>query len=287
MSGITKVTIGGRAILVKREDLLHPYVSGNKFRKLKYNILQALDLGASEIISFGGAFSNHIHALSYACKFYNIPLVLFIRGEEIDNPTLRFVKHNGAELIFVDRTSYREIKTTIAFAEYPNAYVIPEGGSNKLALEGIKEMMSEIKETNIHYCVPYGSGATSIGMMAAMQDTDHLHVFSALKMKDFAADFKERSISLDVPIRNVTFHDQYHFGGFAKHRPELIQFINQFEIPLDPLYTGKMMFGIADLIESNYFAPEDKIIAIHTGGLQGIAGFNARFGNLINPQHSQ
>jgi 1-aminocyclopropane-1-carboxylate deaminase len=283
MSEISTVAIGGRQVLVKREDLLHPFVSGNKFRKLKYNLLRALEMGASEILSFGGAFSNHIHALAYACHYYQIPLVLFIRGEDVQNNTLDFVRTKGAKLNFISRSEYREMKIRSSFEDYPNAYVVPEGGSNSLALIGIGEMMDEMEfKEGAQYCVSYGSGATSIGMMKKLNAHDHLHVFSSLKLPDFEKDFKQRCAELEVPFKSqITLHDNYHFGGFAKHNNVLIDFINAFPLPLDPIYTGKMMFGINDLIHQEKL-DHRPIVAIHTGGLQGITGFNKRFGNLIN-----
>lgn len=293
MSQITTVSIGGRQVLVKREDLLHPFVSGNKFRKLKYNLLRALEIGASEIISFGGAFSNHIHALAFACKSYHIPLVLFIRGEDVDNPTLSYIRSTGARLNFVSRTEYRELKKAQHFEEYPNAFVVPEGGSNKLALRGLSEMMeelydqlSEINGESIHahgyqLCVSYGSGGTSIGMMSSKREVDELHIFSSLKMRDLKNDFLSRCQKLNVkPSYHYILHDNYHFGGFAKWQSELLDFMNAFEIPTDPLYTGKMFFGINELIKKGVF-DERPIIAIHTGGIQGVAGFNQRFGPLL------
>jgi len=293
MSEITAVTLGERQVLVKREDLLHPFVSGNKFRKLKYNLLLALENGASGIISFGGAFSNHIHALSYACQFYNIPLTLFIRGEDVQNPTLDFVRSTGAKLQFVSRTEYRELKNASSFDDFPRAVVIPEGGSNELAIKGISEMMVELNaqleklqnisssSSSFQYCVSYGSGGTSIGIMSVLEAEDHLHIFSSLKMKDLQHDFLKRCEFLGVePKENVTLYDNYHFGGFAKFNDDLISFINGFEIPLDPLYTGKMFYAINDLIKQDRF-DKRQIVAIHTGGLQGIAGFNHRFGGIL------
>lgn len=282
-SHISTVEIGGRKVLIKREDLLHPFVSGNKFRKLKYNLLRAIEVGASEIISFGGAFSNHVHALAFACQHYQLPIVLYIRGEEVKNDTLDFVRSTGAKLLFTSRSEYRKVKQLNYFSTFPNAYVIPEGGSNKRALIGIGEMMEEMTfDEGIQYCVSYGSGGTSIGMMLKLRPIDHLHIFSALKMQNLTADFKQRCLDLGVEAKTqISLHHNYHFGGFAKHSEALIHFINDFPLPLDPIYTGKMMYGISDLIQQKHF-DDRPIVAIHTGGLQGLKGFNKRFGDLIH-----
>jgi 1-aminocyclopropane-1-carboxylate deaminase len=205
-----------------------------------------------------------------------------VRGEDVENPTLDYVRSTGTQLHFSSRSEYRKLKEETYFERYPNAYVIPEGGTNVLALKGIGEMMDEINiPGGIQYCVSYGSGATSIGMMKKLSSKDHLHIFSSLKLKDFDEDFNRRCAALDTEISpQVSLHSNYHFGGFAKFDNTLINFINSFPLPLDPIYTGKMMFGIQDLIDKKTF-DKRPILAVHTGGLQGVRGFNMRFGNLI------
>lgn len=278
---------------LKREDQIHQYISGNKFRKLKYNIIEAKNSNYDRIVSFGGAFSNHIHALSFSCKLHKIPLHLIIRGEYHDNPTLAFVREMGASLEFVDRTTYR-LRNDVHYREmlsdrFPNSFLIPEGGSNNNALLGIKEMMQEIHEQlnyqKINFCVSYGSGGTSIGMMKAMRAQDTLHIFPALKMPNFETEFKRKCDHLKVAPKNYFLHDGFHFGGYAKHTDELINYINNFkrkyQISLDPIYTGKLLFGVQNLLENEIINSKDPIIIIHSGGLQAIAGFNKRFGGIL------
>ncbi len=293
-SPISKIKINDRTIFVKREDLIHPFLSGNKYRKLKYNIREAKRLNSSQIISFGGAYSNHIHALSYICKEEEIKLKLLIRGERVSNPTLEYVQKTGAEMLFIDRKKYRK-RNDPAFieeilAEHKAAYIIPEGGSNVLALQGIREMMDEIYQVfddsnPIHFCVSYGSGASSIGMLTQLRERDSLHIFPALKIQDFDKEFESKLDFLKVRQRgNVNIHSDYHFGGFAKFTPELLDFMNTFKsqnnFALDPIYTGKMFYGAAELIDQGTLSG-DLIVLIHTGGLQGISGFNERFGNVL------
>ncbi|WP_235296681.1 1-aminocyclopropane-1-carboxylate deaminase/D-cysteine desulfhydrase [Portibacter marinus] len=280
-SPISEVEIAGRKVLIKREDLIHPSLSGNKFRKLKYNLVNLENQGHQLVVSFGGAYSNHIHALAFACHYFKLRLILFIRGEEVNNPTLDHVEEFGAEIRFVTRTEYRTIKNQTYFSEWPEAYVIPEGGTNDLALKGVGEMMTEIELQDVQICVPYGSGGTSLGIMSNLKPNSNLHIFSALKFPSFEMEFLLKCRHLRIEASRYILHDEFHFGGYGKWNSELIDFINLFPIPLDPIYTGKMFYGIKDLINREKFDPDRPILAIHTGGLQGIAGFNERFGHII------
>jgi len=275
--------MAGREIYVKREDLIHPMLSGNKFRKLKYNLEQIARVGTKTVVSFGGAYSNHIHALAFACQVYEIKLHLFIRGDEVDNPTIRFVHSCGAKCHFVPRTEYRVLKERTQFSEWPGAAILPEGGSNPLAILGIQEMMKEIKVLGAQYCVSYGSGGTSIGMMSALKENESLHVFSSLKFPDFESTFTKKCLTWKLtPKANTHLYSNYHFGGYAKWTSELINFINSFPLKLDPIYTGKLFFAVKDLITQGILEKERPIIVIHTGGLQGRDGFNERFNNILS-----
>ena len=270
-------------LYLKREDAIHPFVSGNKYRKLKYNIQQASIEKAKLLITFGGAYSNHIAAVAYAGKMYGFKTLGFIRGEELEskvdtNPTLTFAKNCGMDFKFISRTDYK-LKDTTGFINkvekhYSNFYLIPEGGTNALAVKGCQEILSstDISYFN-HVCCAVGTGGTISGLINSASKNQKILGFPALK-----GAFLQEDISKFVDNDNWKLITDYHFGGYAKINEALIGFINQFKneqsIQLEPIYTGKMLFGIFSLIESGYFKSGSKILAIHTGGLQGIAGIN-------------
>lgn len=270
-------TLHDVSVSIKREDLLHEYVSGNKFRKLKYNILRAKELGRSTIVTFGGAYSNHIAATAAACNILGLHCVGIIRGEELAhvqelNPTLTQAKKNGMELIFVSRKQYRE-KHSQEFSEwidlrFANSYIVPEGGTNELAVLGTQEILQTSDSDFDYICCAVGTGGTIAGIINASSHTTQIVGFPALK-----GDFLYGEIKKFASKENFELVSQYHFGGYAKFDDELLQFINDFEqkygILLDPIYTSKMMFGIIDLINKGWFKKGSKILAIHTGGLQG------------------
>jgi 1-aminocyclopropane-1-carboxylate deaminase len=271
-------------IHLKREDLTHKYISGNKFRKLKYNFEYAKTEGHSDIITFGGAYSNHISAVAYAGKLNQIKTFGIIRGEELQNATtlnstLRFAEECGMTLIFVSRETYKEKETSKKALELLNLlekpYIIPEGGTNHLAIKGCEEILDQTTKQFDYICTSVGTGGTISGLINASEPTQEIIGFSALK-----GDFLSKDISKFATKTNWKLNTDYHFGGYGKVNLELIQFINDFKkehhIPLDPIYTGKMMFGIIDLIKKGYFKENAKILAIHTGGLQGIEGMNER-----------
>lgn len=284
-------------LLIKRDDTLHTYISGNKWRKLKYNIQEAIDEKHTTLLTFGGAFSNHITATAAAAQLANLKSIGIIRGERIDplNPTLSYAQRCGMHLHFVSRTTYRQ-KTTTSFQQqlkekFGDFYLIPEGGTNSLALRGCAEIIEEVKQQlkdqlPSHFCVACGTGGTIGGMITGLKNHQKIIGFSALKGNFIASEVNALINNYDsLEYHNWKINTDYHFGGYAKFKPALIDFINQFkkdfDIPLDPIYTGKMMYGIFDLLEKNFFPPQSTILAVHTGGLQGIAGFNQRFGNLI------
>ena len=267
---------------IKREDCLHPYISGNKFRKLKYNLAQAKAEGKTTLLTFGGAFSNHILAVAAAGKEYGFKTIGIIRGNELHdkvakNPTLLQAQEFGIIFDFVSRESYRE-KTSEAFVEKLNLkfgdfYLLPEGGTNELAVKGCEEILTEEDENFDYICCAVGTGGTISGIINCSKSGQQVLGFPALK-----GDFLKEDIRKFAKGNNWDLVTDYHFGGYGKVTEELIIFINTFfkkyNIPLDPIYTGKMVFGVMDLIYKNYFPENSKIILIHTGGLQGIAGMN-------------
>ncbi|WP_194765946.1 1-aminocyclopropane-1-carboxylate deaminase/D-cysteine desulfhydrase [Tamlana sp. I1] len=273
----------GVELYIKREDAIHPFVSGNKYRKLKYNLLEAEKQGFKTLLTFGGAYSNHIAAVASAGHLFGFKTIGIIRGEELwtkidDNPTLSFAKNHGMEFKFVSREVYRN-KSSKAFIEALKNelgafYLVPEGGTNSLAVMGCEEILTESDKDFNFVCSAVGTGGTISGLINASKPHQKVLGFPALK-----GDFLKLDISKFATQSNWELISDYHFGGYAKINEELVTFINQFKsdfnIPLDPVYTGKMLFGIFDLIEKGYFPKGSKILAIHTGGLQGIEGMNA------------
>ncbi|WP_282788047.1 1-aminocyclopropane-1-carboxylate deaminase/D-cysteine desulfhydrase [Flavobacterium croceum] len=269
-------------LYIRREDLIHPYISGNKFRKLKYNIEEAQKLQKKTLLSFGGAYSNHIAALAYAGKLYGFNTIGVIRGEELENnfsqnPTLQFAVSCGMQLYFVSRDEYRNKSTTINLEKYQNIfgdfYLVPEGGTNSLAVKGCQEILTETDSKYDFICTAVGTGGTISGLINSSFNNQKVLGFPALK-----GDFLDNEIAKYATKTNWKLISDYHFGGYGKVSRELINFLNLFykqnNIPLDPVYTGKMVFGILDLLSKDYFPKGSKILIIHTGGLQGITGMN-------------
>lgn len=281
----------GITLEIKREDLLHPFVSGNKFRKLKYNVLQAKAENHSVLLTFGGAFSNHIAAVAYAGKEQGFETIGVIRGDELrdkisENPTLSFAQECGMRFEFVTREAYRH-KTDAAFieqlqAKFGSFYLVPEGGTNDLAVKGCEEILTELDADFDFVCSAVGTGGTISGLINSALPHQKVLGFPALK-----GDFLQDEIRNFVQNKNWELQTDYHFGGYGKVTTEFIEWMNWFYvqtgIPLDPIYTGKMVFGVMDLIQRNYFPPNSKILMIHTGGLQGIAGMNAKLRNNNKP----
>ena len=281
----------GVELFIKREDQLHAFVSGNKYRKLKYNLKEAEKLGFKTLLTFGGAFSNHIAAVASAGYILGFKTIGIIRGEElrtevVHNPTLRFAQENGMQFKFVPRGVYRE-KMSEAFLkelkhEFNSFYLIPEGGTNTLAVKGCEEILSEDDKNFDVVCCAIGTGGTISGLINCSKPRQQVLGFPALK-----GSFLHEDISKFVTKTNWDIITDYHFGGYAKINSELVTFINQFKsennISLDPIYTGKMMYGIFDLINKNYFSKGSRILAVHTGGLQGINGMNAFLKNKKLP----
>ena len=274
-------------LFIKREDLIHPYVSGNKFRKLKYNLEEAKKLKKKAVLTFGGAFSNHILATSVAGKLCGLKTFGVIRGDELgknvaktleENPTLRKAQENGMKLQFVSREEYRQ-KTSFGFIEkmknkWGDFYLIPEGGTNILSVKGCEEILTKEDKKFNYVCAALGTGGTISGVINSLGRRQKVIGFPALKGRVLSEEIKKYTTNR----KSWRLQKGYHFGGYAKYDISLIEFINDFKektnIPLDPIYTGKMLFGIVDLIKKDTFKKGTKILAIHTGGLQGVEGFN-------------
>lgn len=274
---------------VKRLDQIHHLASGNKFFKLKYNLIQAKNEGKKTVLTFGGAFSNHIYATAAAAESEGLGSIGIIRGEETLplNPTLRSAMERGMKIHYLNRETYRK-KTDPNFLEklreeFGDFFLIPEGGTNIYAIEGTSEILLEPDRTYTHIGTPIGTGGTFIGLAASITYAQTLLGFSSLKGEFIHSEIEDLLQIFKVkPNGSFSIMDSYHFGGYGKSNEELLHFIRwfyqEFGIPLDPVYTGKMMFGLIDLIKNNHFPSGSNILAIHTGGLQGLAGFNDRFG---------
>ncbi len=280
-------------ISVQRFELVHPLIQGNKWFKLKHNIRQCLSEGKDTILSFGGAYSNHIHALAAAGSIAGINTIGIIRGERTNplNHTLRDAESFGMRLYFVSRTEYRgryspdyllELKEILG-----DFYPVPEGGSNDLGYLGAAEMLPADAGNFTHVIMATGSGGTIGGnfLAACRAGLTNTKFLSVPVLKDFQYVIENVNGFLEsagfTRPRNLEVLDGYHHGGYAKFSDDLIKFIDEFQnrykIPVDPVYTGKVMFAVSDLSRKGYFTPEDKILVYHTGGLQGMSGFIERF----------
>ncbi|MBS1682295.1 MAG: 1-aminocyclopropane-1-carboxylate deaminase/D-cysteine desulfhydrase [Bacteroidetes bacterium] len=271
----------GVNVFVKREDLNHPVVSGNKWWKLKYNLEEARKLGYETLLTFGGAFSNHIYATAAAAKETGFKSIGIIRGEKILplNATLSFAEQCGMKLHFISREEYRLKKETHFINQlkklFGKFYLVPEGGSNLLAVKGCCEFAKEkLLPIDFDYlCLPVGTGGTMAGIICGLEGKRKVIGFSVLKdggflaeeVKNFASDFSGREFS------NGSIETNYHFGGYAKSSPELDQFISQMKkennLPLDFVYTGKMMVGFFDFMKKGFFEKGSRVLVLHTGGL--------------------
>jgi 1-aminocyclopropane-1-carboxylate deaminase len=286
---------------IKRDDLLgeddQQAYCGNKWRKLKYNLIQAREEGQERLLTFGGAYSNHIAAVASAGRVHGFQTIGIIRGERVEplNPTLAFAEACGMELHFVSRSAYREKYSDAFITQLSDQlgpfFLVPEGGSNLLALKGAAELGREValqfpEGTPDYVCVCCGTGGTLAGLIAGSDPQSKLMGFSVLKGDFLTGEVQKLLQSYAYSGQHQwSINTQYHFGGYAKFNDPLIDFINWFRekkgIQLDPIYTGKMMYGIWELIREGYFPNGSTIVAVHTGGLQGIRGFNDRFGHLI------
>ena len=278
-------------LFIRREDLIHPFISGNKFRKLKYNLLEAKKNNASTLLTFGGAFSNHIAATAFAGKQNGFNTIGIIRGDELkskinENPTLKFAQECGMIFDFVSRECYRnkdsESFLNILKLKFGNFYLLPEGGTNELATKGCEEILTETDIIYDFVCCSVGTGGTISGIINSSFSNQKILGFPSLK-----GNFLQKDICKFAKNKNWKLISDYHFDGYGKISIELIEFMNSFfekyKIPLDPIYTGKMVFGVIDLINNNYFPEKSKILIIHTGGIQGIDGMNIKLKNKKLP----
>ena len=285
----------GVRLLLWRDDLVNPDLPGNKARKLRYNLIAARQQGHHALLTFGGAYSNHIAAVAAAGRLFGFNTIGLIRGDEPAagaalNPTLAQAAANGMALHYLDRTAYRRRAEPAFIAEqlvrFGPAHVLPEGGTNALALPGCAEVVAEIRQ-QVEFdalAVAVGTGGTLAGLLTGLAGRQHAVGVAALKNGSFLRAEMDAltQATAGLAFDNYSLQTSYHFGGYAKYSAELLAFIQQFRVRhgvlLDPIYTGKLLFGVLDLIGKGYFRRGSTVVAIHTGGQQAWAGWQERFG---------
>ncbi len=280
---LQKISLPGievKNLLVLREDLIHPFMGGNKWRKLKYNLINFREQNKKVIVTFGGAFSNHLIATAAATNQLGIDCIGIIRGEEVSNPCIEFMKENEMKLFFVNRNDYRKkddaefissllLKlTSLKLIKHPDdVFIIPEGGSNAAAVEGVSEIGKELQNSKTIFCA-CGTGATIAGISVGIHEDQTVHGIAVLKAENF---LENNILSFGGDLSKIKLHYQYHFGGYAKSNQKLIEFCREFyflnNFQIEPVYTGKLFFAIKELIKNGTFSLEESMTAVHTGGI--------------------
>jgi len=270
-------------VFIKRDDLIHPIISGNKWRKLKYLLKNAQAANKTHLVTFGGAYSNHLLATAAAAAKFGFRSTGIVRGEQVENDTLFLCSLHGMNLLFTDRESYRDKQALFNqhFAGDNDAFFIDEGGASPEGAKGCSELVNELTETYDHIFCACGTGTTAAGIINGINNNrlpTEFHAVPVLKSGDFMAD--EIGKFLTVPA-NYHLHTGYHFGGYGKTTDELIAFVKNFVaktgILIEPIYTGKMLYAMYDLAAKGYFKPGSRILTIHSGGIWGLLGMKARF----------
>jgi 1-aminocyclopropane-1-carboxylate deaminase len=273
----------GIEVFIKRDDLIHPIISGNKWRKLKHVLQQAQVQNKTHLVTFGGAYSNHLLATAAAAAKFGFKATGIVRGEEVQNDTLFLCKLHGMQLIFTDRESYRDKQAlfTRFFGDDEQAFFIDEGGASAEGAKGVSELVDELTDTYDHIFCACGTGTTAAGIingLTAYHLPTHFNAIPVLKNGGFMQDEINRFLTASA---HYSLHLDYHFGGYGKTTPQLIQFIKQFVaetgILIEPIYTGKMLFALHDLAAKDHFKPGSKTLAIHSGGIWGLLGTKDKF----------
>ncbi len=277
-SPVQQITFREHKFYLKRDDLIDPFISGNKWRKLKYTLKQANAAQKTHLVTFGGAYSNHLLATAAAAARFGLQASAFVRGEEVNNPTLTLCKLYGMQLYFVDRCSYRDKEKLFEqfFKNDPNAYFVDEGGAGEEGIIGCAEIIDELEENYQHIFCAAGTGTTAAGLLRGIQRQNlntKLHVVPVLKGAEFIA---HNILKTTSDSSHLVMEYDYHFGGYAKTTPSLIRFIQQFcsetGVLIDPIYTGKLFYAVVDWLAHNKAEEDQKILVIHSGGLHGILG---------------
>jgi 1-aminocyclopropane-1-carboxylate deaminase len=284
-SPVHQVSYRGFNFFLKRDDLIDPFISGNKWRKLKYILQQAKQKNSSHLVTFGGAYSNHLLATAAAAAKCQFNATAFVRGEAVSNEMLMLCKLFGMQLRFVSRDAYKDKR--LLFEQYyanTDAYFIDEGGACEEAVIGCSEIINELQQPFDHIFCAAGTGTTAAGLLRGINQSNLASTLNAIPVLK-AENFIKREIErYEKNTSRLLIHSDYHFGGYAKTKPELISFIKDFTtktgILLDPIYTGKMCYAIMDLADKGTISTNQKILAVHTGGLFGILGKKAEFDKI-------
>lgn len=289
----------GIELFIKRDDLIHPEISGNKWRKLKWNVENAIRSGKHAILTFGGAHSNHIAATAAAANLFALKSIGIIRGEDVDlsNPTLKQAKNYGMHIHPITRTEFRRIEDRDYMEElrhkFGPIYIIPQGGSNYYGVQGCTEIISELGQDYDRIFLAVGTATTLSGMAIANRNSAKIYGVCALKGGDFLREtvtsFVKKAFNdsetEEAILSNIELLTNYHFGGYAKSRPDLLQFMRNFyaktNVKLEPIYTGKAAFALFDMADKLQLKNREKWLLVHSGGLQGIPAFEERIGEAL------
>jgi len=293
---ITTISLAERQVDVLRLELMHPQLQGNKYYKLKYNLEHIQEQGYEAILTFGGVFSNHIHAVACACAEKGLRCVAVLRGEDDpNNPTLSFIRNKGVEVLFITRVMYRmrnmpEFIDALS-TQYGKIFVLPEGGTNPLAVQGCSEILTGLEHTYDQIFCAVGTGGTLAGIISTPGLQAKVTGISALK---YETDALTPAVQKMLP--GHADHVQWHilpdirFGGYAKYHPQLARYLDSFQhrtgMQADPVYTGKMFFTAEQMIADGKCAAADRILCIHTGGLQGWNGWMYRYAKKYTTENS-
>ncbi len=273
----------GIEVFIKRDDLIHPIISGNKWRKLKYVLKRAQSENKTHLVTFGGAFSNHLLATAAAAAKFGFKATGIVRGERVNNDTLFLCRLHGMELLFTDRESYKDKAMLFEkhFVGDNEAFFIDEGGASPDGAKGCSELINELSETYDHIFCACGTGTTAAGIVNGIQNHNLPTVFHAVPVFKNGGFIKDEIDRFLTSPANYQLHLDYHFGGYGKTDSRLIEFIKQFVastgILIEPVYTGKMLYALYDLAGKNYFKPGSRILAIHSGGIWGLLGMKDKF----------
>jgi 1-aminocyclopropane-1-carboxylate deaminase len=280
----------GLKVFIKRDDLIHPVISGNKWRKLKYLLIKAQAEGKNHLVTFGGAYSNHLLATAAAAARFGFKTTGFVRGEQVDNDTLFMCRLHGMNLLFVDREGYRDKPALFQqyFGDDSDAFFIDEGGASAEAAKGCSELVDELSQVYDHILCACGTGTTAAGIINGIgkhQLATTFHAIPVFKNGDFIRDEINKYLVPHPALYReegiYQLHTAYHFGGYSKTTPVLINFVKQFVaetgILIEPVYTGKMLYAIFDMARNDHFKPGEQILAIHSGGIWGLLGMKEKF----------
>jgi 1-aminocyclopropane-1-carboxylate deaminase len=273
----------GLTVFIKRDDLIHPIISGNKWRKLKYILKKAQSQNKNHLVTFGGAYSNHLLATAAAGAKFGFRTTGIVRGEVVENDTLFLCRLHGMNLIFVDRNSYRDKPTLFKkyFDNDTNAFFVDEGGASPEGAMGCSELVAELTQPYDHIFCACGTGTTAAGIINGLQQHNLTTQFNAVPVLKNGGFISDEINALLIKPGSYQLHTDYHFGGYGKTTPELINFIKNFVaatgIVIEPIYTGKMLYAIYDLAAKKYFKPGSHILAVHSGGIWGLLGMKDKF----------